>query len=171
MNRKLLAAATALMVFGPAMSACAGERPAGSPKPEKTVLEHYSKAPFAAVPSLPECTRMTGMRGNPAEEPSTLMVQMDGGCAATTHWHTANEEMLLLQGAIKAQIVGQPEVDVRAGAYILLPARSHHRFRCVSEEACILFLVADRPFDVHNVGEHGKEISAEEAIRAAGRAR
>lgn len=160
---------TALFAAGCGLNASSGMAADAPPKP--VVLEHYSQAKFAAIPSLPACTKMVGMRGDPSKGPSSLMVQMDGGCAATLHWHTANEEMLILQGVAKAQVAGQPEVELKAGSYMLLPAKSHHKFRCVSKEPCILFDVADTAFDVHNIDEHGKEISAEEAIRTVEKSR
>lgn len=157
--------AVIVLAMGCGLAAKAGSPPGSPAKP--TVLEHFSKAAFVAVPSLPACTKLVGMRGDPAKGPSSLMVQMDGGCAATLHWHSANEEMLILQGVAKAQVAGQPEIELKTGAYMMLPAKSHHKFRCVSKQPCIIFDVADAAFDVHNIDSSGKEISAEEAIRAA----
>ncbi|WP_028080714.1 cupin domain-containing protein [Solimonas soli] len=169
MKNAHLTAAAILLAAGCALDASGGHAAEAAGKP--VVLENFSQAKFAAVPSLPECTKMVGMRGDPSKGPSSLMVKMDGGCAATLHWHTANEEMLILQGVARAQVAGQPEVELKAGAYMLLPAKSHHQFRCVSKEPCIIFDVADTIFDVHNIDANGKEISAEEAIRAAAKSR
>lgn len=162
MFRVLLVAAV-LLVAGVGSNGLSADGSAGL----STFLAHFSKAAFAAIPSLPDCTKLAGLRGDPAKEPSSLMVKMDSGCAATYHWHTANEELLLLQGRAKAQIGNQPPVELNAGAYAILPARVRHRFRCVSDDPCIFFDAADAIFDVHNVDRNGREISADDAIKAS----
>lgn len=170
MKRELLIAGTALLTSGLSMFAWADKAPdstAAKNLPGFVLLNHFSEAKFATVPGLPECTKMVGLHGDPSKGPSTLMVRMDGGCAATYHWHSANEEMIILQGTAKAQIDGQGIYVLKTGSYMVLPAKTKHRFKCISKKPCILSDGADAPFDVHNVDESGKEMSAEDALRAA----
>lgn len=169
MKRNLLLAGISLIAAS-SMHAWADKAPeigAAKDLPGFVMLKHFSEAKFSTVPGLPECTKMVGLHGDPAKGPSTLMVKMDGGCVATYHWHSANEEMIILQGTAKAQIDGQGTYVLNTGSYMVLPARIKHRFKCISKKPCILSDGADVPFDVHNVDETGKEMSTEEALKAA----
>lgn len=165
MIRKLLLTGTVMLVTGFSILAW-GE----ATDTTATPLIHYkrfSEAKVAPVPSMPECTKLVMLRGNPATGPSSMIARMDSGCVCSSHWHSANEETLVSKGTIQVQIDGKPTVELKAGSYMLLPAKTIHRFRCISKEDCWMYDTADAPFDVHNVDASGKEISAEEAIKAA----
>lgn len=131
------------------------------------LLQDPNGADFQSSPGVPECTSFAGLRGDLGKGPGTLMVRMRPGCVVPFHWHTPSEEILILQGAPLAQMLGERPVILKVGSYSQLPSKHVHRFRCTSKEDCVLFLVADGVFDIHFVDDSGKEISTEEALKAA----
>jgi quercetin dioxygenase-like cupin family protein len=98
------------------------------------------------------------------------MVRMTAGCTVPFHWHTPSEEIVVLQGEPLAQMFGQRPYRLRVGSYSQLPTHHVHRFKCVSSVNCLLFLVADGPFDIHFVDERGNEIATDVALDAAAKA-
>lgn len=132
-----------------------------------TLLQDPAKAPFAAVPGVPECVTMAPLRGNLGTGPATVMVRMTQGCVVPYHWHTPSEELVVLRGAPLAQMQGERPVLLKVGSYSQLPSMHTHRFRCESKEPCVMALVTGGVFDIHFVDDAGKEISTEQALAIA----
>ncbi|MFS0736605.1 cupin domain-containing protein [Sphingomonas sp. 1P06PA] len=149
-------------------TAAVGAQPAGgSGGGHGILLQKPADAKFMSSPGVPACTSFAQLHGDMSKGPATLMVRMKAGCLVPFHWHTPSEELIVLQGAPLAQMQGQRPVMLQVGSYSQLPSRHVHRFRCTSKVDCLIFLVADGPFDIHFVDDTGKEISTEAALAAA----
>ena len=74
---------------------------------------------------------------------------------------------MVLQGAPLAQMKGERPVILKVGSYSQLPSGHIHRFRCTSVEDCLIFMVADAPFDIYFVDETGAKLAPEAALAAA----
>ena len=131
------------------------------------LLQRPADAKFLSVPGVPACTTIAPLHGDMSTGPATLMVRMRTGCMVPFHWHTPSEELVVLQGAPLAQMMGERPVMLRVGSYSQLPSKHVHRFRCTSKVDCLIFLVADAAFDIHFVDDGGKEISTEKALEVA----
>jgi hypothetical protein len=57
-------------------------------------------------------------------------------------------------------------VILRAGGFSQMPSRHVHQFSCA--KGCMLYVFSDAAFDMHYVNGEGKEISPDEALKAAG---
>lgn len=150
-----------------AASALAALATPGMANDNGILLQDPNGADFQSSPGVPECTSFAGLRGDISKGPGTLMVRMRPGCVVPFHWHTPSEEIVILQGAPLAQMLGERPVLLKVGSYSQLPSKHMHRFRCTSKVDCVLFLVADGAFDIHFVDDSGKEISTEDALKAA----
>ena len=144
---------------------------AGAQHTDGILLQRPADAKFLSVPGVPACTTIAPLHGDMSKGAATLMVRMKTGCMVPFHWHTPSEELVVLQGAPLAQMMGQRPVMLRVGSYSQLPSKHVHRFRCTSKVDCLIFMVADAAFDIHFVDDAGKEISTEQALEVAGRAR
>ena len=129
-------------------------------------LPDPTTANFQTAAGVPECTTFDVLRGDMAASSSTMMVRMDSGCVVPYQWHSPNEELIMLRGEIEAQFLGESVLNLVNGAYLLIPTGKPHRFRCSSQEACVMFIAADAAFDIHFVDQEGKPISAEEVDAA-----
>jgi quercetin dioxygenase-like cupin family protein len=134
------------------------------------LLQQAAKAKFTSMPGVPACTTLAPLRGDMGKTASTLMVRMTAGCMVPFHWHTPSEEIVVLQGSPLAQMLNQRPYRLRVGSYSQLPTHHVHRFKCISKVDCLLFLVADGPFDIHFVDDQGSEISTQAALDAAAKA-
>jgi quercetin dioxygenase-like cupin family protein len=68
---------------------------------------------------------------------SLLLIKAKSGCVVPWHWHSAREELMLVDGTAKIEMQGQPARSLEQGDYALLPAKNHHRLTCQSD--CLLF--------------------------------
>ena len=143
-------------------SACATEEQ----RPPSRFLPYPTSANFQNAPGVPECTSFDVLRGDMAATPSGMMVRMTSGCVVPYQWHTASEELIMLRGEVEAQFLGESVLNLENGAYLLIPTGKPHRFRCSSQESCVMYVGADAAFDIHFVDTDGESISPEEVDEA-----
>ena len=159
---------SALMMNAAGGSAAALAAPmAPMPQMDAVLIQDPATAPFAAVPGVPKCVTMAPLRGNLGAGPASAMVRMKTGCVVPYHWHTPSEELIVLKGAPLGQMQGMRPAILKVGSYSQLPSRHVHRFRCTSQEDCIIVLVTGGAFDIHFVDDAGTEITTEAALLAA----
>ena len=131
-----------------------------------TLLASPDQAQFVASPGVPACTRSKLLRGDPVKGPSSILVEMDGGCVVPWHWHSASEELLILSGTIVGQMRGEPSFRLNAKGYVGMPAHHVHRFQCAKGTRCKVFVVLDAAFDLHFVDAADRSLTLEQALTA-----
>jgi len=129
----------------------------------ETAVVKPAPTQFGNVPSLPDCFTVASQQGDPAKGPSVLLIKGTGGCSVPWHWHSPNEQLMMVSGAGRVQMKDDKPVVLRAGGFAYAPSHHVHRLRCLG--ACMAFLHSDGPFDIHYVDATGKEISSEEALK------
>ena len=118
---------------------------------------------YINVPDMPTCATAAILRGNPRSGPAWVLLKLASGCRVPWHWHTANEELVVISGRGSIATKGGPTLQLAPGAYASLP--NHHVHRATCTRACLMFNIADAAFDIHYVDAKGKEISLEEASK------
>ena len=122
---------------------------------------------FTPIPSMPSCASAATLRGDPRSGPAWVLLKLASGCRVPSHWHTANEDLLIISGqGTLAMKDGQP-LQFAPGAYASLPSQHIHQASC--SRACLLFSIADGAFDIHYVDASGEEISADQALKQSAR--
>src|SRR5690242_15998918 len=116
---------------------------------------------FISIPDMPKCASAAILRGNPRSGPAWVLLKLASGCRVPWHWHTANEELVVISGRGNIATKGGPTLQFAPGAYASLP--NHHAHRATCTRTCLLFNTADAAFDIHYVDAKGKEISLDEA--------
>jgi quercetin dioxygenase-like cupin family protein len=118
---------------------------------------------FQAPQNTPACVQSAVLSGDPSKEASVMFLKLSPSCTVPLHWHTANEQIMMVSGTAKAAPhPGKPQT-LKPGAYAFMPSKHHHAFSC--NMACTLYLTSDGAFDIHYVDPSGKEISPEEALK------
>jgi quercetin dioxygenase-like cupin family protein len=119
---------------------------------------------FGPVPGMPSCAQGAVQSGDPASGPSLLLAKMAPNCSIPWHWHTPNEQLMVVSGEAHVQTKdGQPQT-ITAGSYAMMPSKHVHQFHCA--KACTLFVQSDAAFDIHYVDAQGKELSVDDALKA-----
>jgi quercetin dioxygenase-like cupin family protein len=117
---------------------------------------------FMALPVLPACMTISAQRGDPMKDAAVLLLKVKSGCIVPWHWHTANENLMMVSGSAKAEMSDGANTLV-AGDYLYLAGRQVHQFTCIS--SCVVFDVIDGAFDIHYVDAEGQEIPVEQALK------
>lgn len=119
---------------------------------------------FEPVPGMPACAPGAVLSGDPAKGPSIIIGKLAPGCSIPWHYHTPNEHLMMISGVARVDVKDGEPITLRAGGFALMPSRHVHQFRCTT--ACSLFVYSDAAFDIHYVDAQGKEIPADEALKA-----
>lgn len=125
-------------------------------------------ATFTTIPDMPSCATGAVVRGDPRSGPAWVLLKLASGCRVPWHWHTANEDLVIIGGQGTLEMQDGPALPFTPGAYASLPSRHTHQARCT--RSCLLFSIADAAFDIHYVDATGRAISAHDALRAAPKA-
>ncbi len=130
----------------------------------KPIVQSPRTAKFGQLPVLPSCQRFAVDRGDPRTGSFQVVIKMKAGCSIPWHWHSAEEEVMIVSGTVKSDIADLPSRLLHPGAYFLLPARHPHRVTC--RTACEFFDASPGKFDIHYIDGSGKEIPVAQALKA-----
>lgn len=89
------------------------------------------------------------LHGDPAAPNSDIFFRIPGGYTFPAHWHTSAERMVLVSGKLDVTYEGQPTSRLETGMYAYGPPKVVHDGKCLSEEACVLFIAFEGPIDAH----------------------
>jgi quercetin dioxygenase-like cupin family protein len=127
-------------------------------------VENVAEMKFVNFPNVPTCFTGAVEQGDPINGPSTILVKGMKGCEVPMHFHSAQEQVVMIEG--KAQMLmrgGTPQV-MKEGAFASAPPRSPHDFTCLS--TCQFYVISDGKFDIHYVDDSGKEIPFVLAVKS-----
>lgn len=119
---------------------------------------------FVMFPGLPTCAVGSVPSGDPTKGPSVIFAKLAAGCSIPWHWHTANEQLMIVSGIARYERKDGKPTTLTAGGFVQNPGRHVHQLRCTS--ACALYVTSDAPFDIHYVDAQGKEVSPDVALKA-----
>ena len=130
---------------------------------DKSIVQNTTPGKFQKIPNLPDCITAAVEQGDPTKGASVLMVKGTTGCKAPWHFHTPNEQVMMVSGIGRVEMKGEQAVNLRTGGFAYAPPKHVHQFMCVGGP-CSFFLHSDAPFDIHYVDQSGNEISTEQAL-------
>ena len=95
-----------------------------------------------------KCLSSATENGNPDTGPSTLILKAEPGCKVGWHYHTAEEQLIVTQGSVQAEMDGMAAATLESGGFAMMPSKVKHRFSCESKNECIMFVMFDRKYDI-----------------------
>lgn len=130
---------------------------------DKMVYAAKATSKFVNFPGLPACMTGSVQSGDPSKGASVILAKATSSCTVPWHWHTADEQLMIVSGSARISMKEEKAVSVHSGDYVSLPGKHVHQFNCLA--ACTLFIAPSGAFDLHYVDKDGKEISPEEALK------
>jgi len=157
-----------------ALLAVASARLAHAAQPQPGIEQHGPNAVVVSPADLkagnlaiiPACMKLVAVNGDPFQGPAMLYLTGEAGCVIPWHWHTANEQLVMVGGEARVEMKDGGNEAVKPGSYAFLASKHVHRFTCTS--ACALYDYSDAKFDIHYVDQNGTEIPPARAYEAAG---
>ena len=118
---------------------------------------------FSTPPGVPVCASIAAVKGDSSKEAAVLSIKAASGCVVPWHWHTPNEQLMMVSGRAKVEMKDGAPLNMHAGDYLFLPSKHAHQFTCLS--ACTLFEQTEGVFDIHYVDKDGNEIPPDQALK------
>lgn len=130
---------------------------------DKMMYAGKATSKFVNFPGLPTCMTGSIQKGDPSIGSAVILAKSATGCVVPWHWHTADEQLMIVSGTAKVGMKDGQPTTVHSGDYLALPGKQAHQFTCVA--ACTLFIIPSGAFDIHYVDKDGKEITPDEALK------
>ncbi len=118
---------------------------------------------FVTIPPLPTCAHGSVLSGDPSKGSFILYAKVAGGCSIPWHWHTSNENLMMVSGTARVDVKDGNSITLKPGGFALMPSRHVHQFRCAA--ACGFYIYGDAAFDIHYVDAGGTEIAPADALK------
>jgi quercetin dioxygenase-like cupin family protein len=121
-------------------AAQADEKPMGDIKPFTTVK-------FARDNDV-KCLQSALEAGDPTKGSSTFILKAPAGCVVPWHYHTAQEQLIIIDGTVLAEMIDHPSTTLGPGGFAVMGGRMAHQFTCNGKAACVMFVTFDRAYDI-----------------------
>jgi quercetin dioxygenase-like cupin family protein len=108
--------------------------------------------PFTAVKfardSDVKCLQSGLEAGDPTKGSSTFILKAPPGCVVPWHYHTAQEQLIIIDGTVLAEMIDHLPTRLGPGGFAVMGGRMAHQFTCNGKAACVMFVTFDRAYDI-----------------------
>lgn len=115
----------------------------------QSIVIPYGDRPFTPVdPANPNGPAIAVLRGDPAKGPSTMYMKMPK-MTGRLHIHTADYELVVIEGTMKHWSAGETEAAARplgVGSYWFQPGGAAHADSCLTD-TCVMYITWAGPRD------------------------
>lgn len=125
--------------------AIATTMPAQAPK--HGVVKPLSEVKFERDGDV-KCLTSAAENGDPAVGASTFILKAPPNCIVPWHYHTAEEQLIVVRGNVLTEMEGVSPATLGPGGFAMMPSKEKHRFSCESKSGCTLFVTFDRVYDI-----------------------
>jgi quercetin dioxygenase-like cupin family protein len=118
-----------------------------------TPLEH---AHFAQDDDV-KCLMSALENGNPDTGPSTFLLKAPAGCRVAPHYHTSEEQLIVIRGKVLTEMKGMRGMELTAGGVAVMPAKAVHWFSCSGKDTCLMVVTFNQKYDIVWVHSSGAD--------------
>jgi len=101
------------------------------------------------------------LRSDEATGNTAMMIRAAAGTQVPWHWHTPNEQIIVLEGTLNLESEGMI-VALSKGGYHFLPSKVVHRAWADDDEDILIFVAADAPWDINFIEDTVEEEEPED---------
>jgi quercetin dioxygenase-like cupin family protein len=80
--------------------------------------------------------------------PSTAIMKAKPNCVVPPHYHTAEEQLIIVKGDVSTGMEGMKDTVLGPGGFAMMPSKAPHWFSCTAKEECLMFVTFDRVYDI-----------------------
>jgi quercetin dioxygenase-like cupin family protein len=96
----------------------------------------------------PDCLQFVLENGDLKTGPTTAIMKAAPKCVVPPHYHTAEEQLLIVKGNVSTGMEGMADTVLGPGGFAMMPSKAPHWFTCTAQEECLMFVTFDRPYDI-----------------------
>lgn len=95
-----------------------------------------------------KCLSSAVEAGDPTAGHSTWILKAPSGCVVPWHSHTAEEQLIVISGAVLAEMIDHPPTRLGPGGFAMMASDMPHQFSCQGKSTCLMVVAFDRPYDI-----------------------
>jgi len=115
--------------------------------PNHGIVKRYSELKLPPDDDV-KCLRFELENGDPNTGPSTGIMKAPPNCVVPPHYHTAEEQLMIVRGNVSTGMEGMSDVILGPGGFAMMPGKRAHWFTCTGKEECVMFVTFDRAYDI-----------------------
>jgi quercetin dioxygenase-like cupin family protein len=96
----------------------------------------------------PDCLQFFLENGDMKTGPSTAIMKAAPKCVVPPHYHTAEEQLIIVKGYVSTGMEGMKDTVLGPGGFAMMPSKAPHWFTCTAKEECLTFVTFDRAYDI-----------------------
>ena len=120
---------------------------AGAQAPKSGITRPLSEVKFPAGEG-PDCLQFFLENGDMKTGPSTAIMKATPGCVIAPHYHTAEEQLIIVSGDVSTGMEGMKDMVLGPGGFAMMPSKAVHWFTCTKKAECLMFVTFDRAYDI-----------------------
>lgn len=111
------------------------------------IVRRISEVKFSQDSDV-QCLMFATETGDPNAGASTHILELSNGCVVPWHYHSAEEQLMVIQGQILVAVDTDTPVSLGPGGFAVMPSKEHHEFSCESYRGCKVFVGFDGAYDI-----------------------
>jgi quercetin dioxygenase-like cupin family protein len=96
----------------------------------------------------PDCLQFVLENGDLKTGPTTAIMKATPNCVVPPHYHTAEEQLIIVKGYVSTGMEGMKDTVLGPGGFAMMPSKAPHWFTCTAKEECLMFVTFDRAYDI-----------------------
>jgi quercetin dioxygenase-like cupin family protein len=96
----------------------------------------------------PDCLQFVLENGDLKTGPTTAIMRAAPKCVVPPHYHTAEEQLIIVRGNVSTGMEGMADTVLGPGGFAMMPSKQPHWFTCTAQEECLMFVTFDRTYDI-----------------------
>jgi quercetin dioxygenase-like cupin family protein len=96
----------------------------------------------------PDCLQFFLENGDMKTGASTAIMKAAPKCVVPPHYHTAEEQLIIVKGFVSTGMEGMKDTVLGPGGFAMMPSKAPHWFTCTDKEECLMFVTFDRAYDI-----------------------
>jgi quercetin dioxygenase-like cupin family protein len=125
---------------------------AADPEPAVAPTAQHLITPLKDAPFVQDgdvkCLQSALENGDPDTGPSTLLLKAPAGCRVAAHYHSAEEQLIVIRGTVLTGMKGMRSVALSAGGVAVMPATAVHWFSCRGKDSCLMVVTFNQKYDI-----------------------
>jgi len=111
------------------------------------IVRQLSEVRFPAGEG-PDCLQFFLENGDMKTGPSTAIMKAKPNCVVPPHYHSAEEQLIIVKGNVSTGMEGMQDSVLGPGGFAMMPSKQPHWFTCSGKEECLMFVTFDRAYDI-----------------------
>jgi quercetin dioxygenase-like cupin family protein len=121
--------------------------PAAGAQTAQHLITPLKDAPFVQDGDV-KCLQSALDNGDPDTGPSTFLLKAPAGCQVAAHYHSAEEQLIVIRGDVLTGMKGMRSVALTAGGVAVMPGKAVHWFSCRGKDPCLMVVTFNQKYDI-----------------------